>query len=271
MVNDAYLKRKVRWLPAISGSALLFLTFVMALLPTAVFRVHAQAENGIAEPVSGSEINGVVVVVGTAVHPDYLRYELAFRNLADPAADWVVFAEGSEPVNNGALAVWDTTVGREIGAPVFPDGRYQLRLRVVKTDYNYDEYFVTDLVIANAEPTPTPTPESADEAPAAPATLAATAVFSPAEPLPSLTPFPTSTPLPGPVDSLETAVPVGVAAGNEGGLFGQWQTIDTGRFGRAFWFGVGLAAFLFALLALYLLLRAIGRRLWQWFWTAKNQ
>ena len=46
---------------------------------------------------------------------------------------------------NGPLAIWDTTVGREINAPVWPDGRYRLRLRVVRTDYNYDEYFVTDL------------------------------------------------------------------------------------------------------------------------------
>ena len=206
-----------------------------------------------------------------ASHPDYLRYELAFRHVSNPAADWIVFAEGSEPVNNGSLAVWDTTVGRDIGAPVFPDGRYQLRLRVVKTDYNYDEYFVGDLVIANDEPTPTPTAEGTVEVLPAPATLAATAVFQSAEPLPSLTPFPTATPQPAPVETPAAQIVGTTDDESSGGLFGQLETVDTGRFGRAFWLGVGLAGFLFGLLALYLLVRAIGRRVWQTYWIRKRE
>ncbi|NHZ72684.1 MAG: hypothetical protein GWP17_06345 [Aquificales bacterium] len=248
---------------------MVLLTLVVLLLKTAVFPIQAQSESGIVEPAAGSEIAGVVVVVGSAAHPDYLRYELAFRHVSDPTAEWIVFAEGSEPVHNGSLAIWDTTVGRDIGAPVFPDGRYQLRLRVVKTDYNYDEYFVSDLVIANEAPTPTPTAEGSESLPV-PATLAATAVYQQAEPLPSLTPFPTSTPLPGPIETPGTAVVVGETDEGSGGLFGQLEALDTGRFGRAFWLGVGIVGFLFGLLALYLLLRAISRRLWQWYW-AKNK
>lgn len=270
MVNDAYLKRKRVWLPEKDWSALLLLTFAMWWLATAVSGIQAQANNGISDPAPGAVLAGTVVVRGTAVHPDYLRYELAFRNVSNPAADWIVFAEGSEPVNNGTLALWDTAVGRDIGSPVFPDGRYQLRLRVVRTDYNYDEYFVGDLVIANETPTATPTITGTVTAPPAPATLAATAVFAPAGPLPSLTPFPTTTPLPGPV---ETPAPITAAGENTdsgGGLFGQMAAIDAGLFSRAFWLGVGLAGFLFGLLALYLLLRAIARRLWRWFW-AKRQ
>ncbi len=250
--------------------ALVLLTFAVWSLKTAVFTVEAQTDNGITEPASGSEISGTVSVIGTASHADYLRYELAFRHVSDPTADWIVFAEGSEQVVNGSLAIWDTTVGRDIGAPVFPDGRYQLRLRVVKTDYNYDEYFVSDLLIVNDGPTPTPTSEGTVDALTAPATLAATAVFQPNDPLPSLTPFPTSTPLPGPI---ETPVAVDVIGDNEessGGLFGQLAAVNTGRFGRAFWLGVGLAGFLFGFLALYLLVRAIGRRLWQAVWTKKQ-
>ena len=271
MVNGAYLKRKRQGLPAIIKAALVMLTLAVLCLETAVSPIQAQSQNGITEPAAGSEIAGTVVVVGTAAHPDYLRYELAFRNVSNPAADWIVFAEGSEPVVVGPLAIWDTTVGRDIGAPVFPDGRYQLRLRVVKTDYNYDEYFVGDLVIANEEPTPTPTVEGGtNEAPAA-ATLAATAVFQPAQPLPSLTPFPTSTPLPGPVETVETAVTIDEAEVASGGLFGQLAGTDVGRFGRAFWLGVGIVGFLFGLLALYLLVRAIGRRLWQHYWARKQK
>ncbi|MBE2220894.1 MAG: hypothetical protein IAF02_05110 [Anaerolineae bacterium] len=271
MVNGAYLKRKRVGLPAIWRAALLLLTLTVLLMATAVSPIQAQSDNGIAEPAAGSDIAGTVLVVGTAAHPDYLRYELSFRHVSNPAADWIVFAEGSEPVVNGVLANWDTTVGRDIGSPVFPDGRYQLRLRVVKTDYNYDEYFVSDLVIANNEPTPTPTAEGTEDAPLpAPATLAATAVFQPAAPLPSLTPFPTSTSLPGPL-----VTPAAFVIGSEGetpggGLFGQLETIDAGRFGRAFWLGAGMVGFLFGLLALYLLVRAIGRRVWQWYWLKKT-
>ncbi|HUM70715.1 MAG TPA: hypothetical protein PLK31_17945, partial [Chloroflexota bacterium] len=99
-----------------------------------VGRVTAQA-NGITAPAAGETLSGVVTVMGTAVHPEYLRYELAFLNEANQSAGWIVFAEGSQPVTNGVLAIWDTTIGQNVGAPVFPDGRYQLRLRVVKTDY----------------------------------------------------------------------------------------------------------------------------------------
>jgi len=244
---------------------------LVLLLKTAVLPSQAQSENGITEPASGSEIAGVVVVVGTAAHPDYLRYELAFRHVSDPAADWIVFAEGSEAVVNGTLAVWDTTVGRDIGAPVFPDGRYQLRLRVVRTDYNYDEYFVSDLIVANSQPTATPTPENAETAPAVVVTLAVTAVYQQAQPLPSLTQFPTSTPLPGPLETPLGQIEVAETGETGGGLFAQVGAIDVNRFGRAFWLGVGLVAFLFALMALYLLVRALGRRLWQKYWAGKQR
>jgi len=272
MVNGAYLKRKRVGLPAIGQAALVFLTLVVLLMQTAVLSIQAQSDNGITEPTAGSEIAGIVLVVGTVAHPDYLRYELAFRNISNPAADWIVFAEGSEPVFNGSLAVWDTTVGRVIGAPVFPDGRYQLRLRVVKTDYNYDEYFVGDLIVANDEPTPTPTAADIDdETLPAPATLAVTAVFQSVETLPSLTPFPTSTPLPGPVETPAASTIRSEGETSSGGVFGQLEIVDVGRFGRAFWLGVGIVGFLFGLMALYLLLRAIGRRLWQWYWAKKQE
>lgn len=273
MVNCAYLKRKRRSLPEISQSALVLLTLTVLLWKTAVLPLKAQSESGITAPVAGSEVSGIVPVVGSADAPNYLRYEMAFRYVSNPAADWVVFAEGSEPVDNGTLAIWDTTVGREAGVPVFPDGRYQLRLRVVKADYNYDEYFVGDLVVANDTATATATPtvvEVENEAVPAPATLAATAVFQPVQALPSLTPFPTTTPLPGPRETPTVPLLGGQTEENSGGLFGQIEAVDSGRFSRAFWLGVGSVGFLFGLMALYLLLRSIGRRLWQWFWARNN-
>jgi hypothetical protein len=151
-------------------SAALFL-LVWLLLPA--LPVLQTQTAGISAPVSGSTLSGVVLVQGTAANANFLRYELAFLQESNSGAGWIVFADGSQPVVEGTLAVWDTTVGRNVGAPVFPDGRYQLRLRVVRNDFNYDEYFATGLTIANnvAAPVATVTPQP--PAPVPTVTLAA--------------------------------------------------------------------------------------------------
>lgn len=234
-----------------------------------------QTGSGISQPQAGDVISGTVIVEGTAVHPDYLRYELSFLYLDGANGEWIVFAEGDQPVVFGTLAVWDTTVGRSIGAPIFPDGRYQLRLRVVKTDYNYDEFFTTDLVIQNDGPTPTPT---ADETAVS---LTATAVFnvSPAvdsdstfqqaTPLPSLTPFPTPTPQATPIGNVAIVTPA--PEPSSGGLIGQVSNVRWERVGNAFVVGIVATAVLFGLGILYLLMRAIGRRVWRTYWHQQNK
>lgn len=235
-----------------------------------------QTGSGISTPQSGETISGVVEVVGTAVHPDYLRYELAFLYLDGGGSDWIVFAEGDQQVTNGTLAVWNTTVGRDIGAPVFPDGRYQLRLRVVKSDFNYDEYFVSDLIISNDGPTPTPTPDETavfltSQAPAVqpPTQPPSGDQFQQATPLPSLTPFPTPTPQATPVGNAPalTATPEPPS----GGLIEQVTTARWGRVGSAFMMGIIGTAVLFGLGVLYVLLRAIGRRLWRMYHHEQNR
>ncbi|MBK8901495.1 MAG: hypothetical protein IPM53_09955 [Anaerolineaceae bacterium] len=274
MVNGSYLKRKEDKLPLHARLFLLVLTFVLLVTPAGAGTVLAQTGSGITAPASGETLSGVVEVRGTAVHPDYLRYELAFANQAT-GSDWIVFAEGSEPVVDGVLAVWDTTVGRAVGAPVFPDGRYQLRLRVVKTDFNYDEYFVTDLIIQNEGPTPTPTPDetavglTATAVPPAQPTGSDDSSFQQPTPLPSLTPFPTPTPPPTVVGGTPAALPADDDE-VEGGLLGQLEAVETDRVGHAFWLGIRLAVGLFLAAGGYLLLRWVGRRLWHIYWTRRG-
>jgi hypothetical protein len=238
---------------------------LLLLLP---LQVQAQDQNGITQPAAGDILTGVVVIQGTAASTDFLRFELAFLQEAAGSNDWIVFAQGDQPVFNGTLAVWDTTVGRGSNR-IFPDGRYQLRLRVVRTDYNYLEYFVQNLTIANDTVTPSPTPTitpTAGTATAAPLSTiepGATAAGVPAV-LPSLTPFPTPSPRPtavgGPAgaDRLQDDQPAG-----ETGLLAQFQALDLSPLGQAFRFGVTLAVYIFGFLAAYLVLRAIGRRLWR--------
>lgn len=276
MVIGSYLKRK--WDKTPPNARLIWLALTFAALcglgqPTAVL---AQTSSGITEPASGETISGIIEVRGTAVHPNYLRFELAFLQQDVPGAEWIVFAEGAQQVTDGVLAVWDTTVGRAIGSPVFPDGRYQLRLRVVKTDFNYDEYFVTDLVIQNEGPTPTPTPD--ETAVALTATVAAIPAqptgssdssFQQPTPLPSLTPFPSPTPPPTVVGATATSLPAGGST-DEGGLIGQLEAVETTQVGNAFLLGMRLTAGLFLAAGLYLLLRWVARRLWHFYWTKKE-
>lgn len=227
-------------------------------------RLQGGPQSGISHPESGDTLSGIVVVEGTAVHQNFLRYELAFNN----GGDWIVFAEGDQPVVRGTLAVWDTTVGQPT-APVFPDGVYQLRLRVVRIDSNYDEYFVRNLQLLNAAtPTPSPTPTAAGTLTpvGAPTSTPAT---RPAL-LPSLTPFPTPSPVATAADLIvpgdSAGGPPAADAESGEGLFQRLSALDFGQLARAFWQGARLALLPFLALALYLLLRATLRRLWRTFW-----
>ncbi|MCB8919957.1 MAG: hypothetical protein H6662_00105 [Ardenticatenaceae bacterium] len=259
-------KRKRSKLPALAFS----LMGLLAIWRLTLLTAYAQESgSGIISPASGDTISGVVEVMGTAVHPNFLRYELAFRPELGSDTDWVVFAEGEQPVVNAPLAIWDTTVGRDINAPVWPDGRYQLRLRVVRTDYNYDEYYVTGLTISNeGTPTPTPTitPTVTLEGESA---VQSTATFYQLTPIPSLTPFPTPTALPTPQNEL--AGDGAVSDDTSRGLVGQLEQVDPSPLGHAFWQGAKWAVYLFIALLIYLLLRGIGRLIWRWLWQKTNR
>jgi hypothetical protein len=232
--------------------------------------IWAQAGNGVTSPAPGDTISGIVLVEGTAADPTFLRYELAFFYEGNPGAGWIVFAESDQPVVGGTLAVWDTTVGRNVGAPVFPDGVYQLRLRVVKADYNYNEYFASGIIVSNDDATPTPTPGGESTAPAATPTSPGgpTQTALPLDILPTLTPFPTPSRPATPVNELAAADLNNNDPGSsadEPGLIERVTSIDTTQFGRAFWQGTKISAYLFVALFAYLLLRSVWRRLWRLF------
>ncbi len=127
---------------------------------------------------------------------------------------------------------------------------------------------MTGIFVANGTVTPTVTVTGTVAAgtPVRPSgtVLAATLQSRPGD-LPTLTPFPTPSPQSTPEDV--TLGPGDTSGGADssggGGLIGQLSSIDVGRFGRAFLLGARLVAVAFAILAAYLLLRAIFRRLWR--------
>ena len=104
----------------------------------------------ILSPIPGSVIAGNVQVLGAAVHPLFLQYQLEYGpdpnlgNLWYPASGIV-----QTPVVSGILGIWNTTV--------IQDSVYQLRLRVTLRDGTSLTTVANNIRIQNQAPTPVPT------------------------------------------------------------------------------------------------------------------
>ena len=105
-------------------------------------------QSGIASPATGSRVSGSVPVLGTASGSPFARFELYFK--PEPSGDeaYVWFAGETFEVRNGQLGVWRT-------ADLAP-GIYTLRLRVVRPDGNYGEFFARNISVNQEVETPTP-------------------------------------------------------------------------------------------------------------------
>jgi hypothetical protein len=151
----------------------------------------AQATGLITSPRDRASVRGLVPIEGSATHPQFQKYEIHYGPEPNPGDQWTPI-QGSPftvPVVQGRLGLWDTTI--------IPDGVYSLRLRVVRLDGNYEEYFVRGIQVSNTVPTDTPTPEATPTAAAPTETPAPTATIVISVPTAeSPTPRPTNTPLP---------------------------------------------------------------------------
>lgn len=103
----------------------------------------------ITSPTEGQAISGLVTISGSADHPNFARWELAYGPDPNPNDAWQPFADGPQPVLNGTIGTWNTGV--------IADGGYMLRLRVIRTDSNYSEAFIRGLKVSNSAPIGTPT------------------------------------------------------------------------------------------------------------------
>lgn len=110
---------------------------------------------GLFAPLNGGVMRGKAPIVGTAngfARNPFARFELYLSQAG--YEDWQQLVVSEEQVWQNTLYLLDTTT--------YPDGLYDLRLRIVYADANYDEYEVHNVYIANytavREPTPTATP-----------------------------------------------------------------------------------------------------------------
>lgn len=220
---NTLLMRAARFLR--SPALIAVLALAATLLAGQLFAARAQAQSGITSPAPGSALSGDVTIQGTAVIEPFQKYELHYK--LEPSGDdaYIYFDGRTSPVVNGQLGVWR--------ASGLPPGTYSLRLRVVKADGNYAEYFspnlsvnqgaaspatpaesptVTPTVTATFTPAPSPTPNiGAVQQPQldAPATPAAVAADAAAVPVPT-----------GPLTDVAASAQTGVIVNPDGTVSG---------------------------------------------------
>jgi tetratricopeptide (TPR) repeat protein len=98
----------------------------------------ADTSVGISAPLSGSVVSNLVTISGLAQHPELRKWQLDL--LLNGDTEQATHLDVSRRPQWGELFTFDSTK--------YPNGQHQLRLRVVRQDTNYDEYFTT-IVIRN--------------------------------------------------------------------------------------------------------------------------
>jgi hypothetical protein len=131
----------------------LFLAVGLLLVFSVALTMGAEPQNGITSPSEGASVRGEVSIVGTATDAQFWKYELHYNPVPGNEALWTAIAGSpfTTAVVEGELGVWDTTA--------VDDRTYGLRLRVVRNDGNFDDFFVTAIQVVNAEPEVVPTEE----------------------------------------------------------------------------------------------------------------
>lgn len=159
----------------------------------------------ITEPASNAVVQGTVQIVGSASYPTFQFYVVDIGPEPNPGDQWsTIGVTHDTPVFNGVLETWDTTQ--------FPDGSYTIRLRVVRVDGNYSEFFARQVVVSNTQPVPTDTPE-VEETPTptvTPTSVPPTptiVIDQPVVDTPTPRPVPTSPPLEDPEEAASSLIP----------------------------------------------------------------
>ncbi len=100
----------------------------------------ASAGSGLVTPQADTTIRGVVEITGIAQHPTFRKWQLDLLLNGDENQTTFIAVGEQRLSEAGLLSAFDTTL--------YPDGNHRLRLRVVHSNLNYDEYF-TPITINN--------------------------------------------------------------------------------------------------------------------------
>ncbi len=141
---------------------LVFVLISLLILASAVLSITALAapvaqetRPVIVQPAQDSPVRGVVQIVGSAVDPQFQKYQLYFSPWPVPSDDsWAFVSEAFNQQPLGLLGTWDSRT--------VTDGTYALRVRVVKLDGNYLDSDPRRVLVANTRPVESPTPAATD-------------------------------------------------------------------------------------------------------------
>ena len=96
---------------------------VASVTPPARAAAQAPGYAEVTSPADGASLRGLISIQGSADHPGFVRYDLAFAYDPNPTGTWFPIGEPVDTrARQTALGLWDTT---DLSA-----GVYQLRLRV---------------------------------------------------------------------------------------------------------------------------------------------
>ncbi|MEZ4675587.1 MAG: L,D-transpeptidase [Caldilineaceae bacterium] len=124
-----------------------FMVFVLSLtvsLTAQAAPLTLLEENGLSVPVGGA-LQGTVAINGIAQHPTFRKWQIDLQLNGDPDQTTFVAVSETQQPTLGLLTTLDTTL--------YPNGNHRLRLRVVHSNLNYDEYF-TSITIDNPNAPP---------------------------------------------------------------------------------------------------------------------
>ncbi|MEB2365115.1 MAG: PKD domain-containing protein, partial [Chloroflexota bacterium] len=129
-------------------------TSIAIIPPTAISVIPTATPSTISivllSPIPGNVVTSNVQVLGSAIHPNFLQYQLEYGPDPNPGNLWYAIGGPRQfPVLNGVLGIWSTNT--------IPDGSYQLRLRVYLRDGSNPQTVVNNIRVQNAIPTPVPT------------------------------------------------------------------------------------------------------------------
>lgn len=217
----------------------LLLLGLLILGPWSVARAQDAGLAVLTAPLEGAILSGRVPITGSAAHPEFRRYELAFGYSPNPTDTWFSIQDpATTQIINDVLGHWDTAS--------LTDGLYTIRLRVYYSDRDFLETVVRNVRVQNAQPTATPA-----------LTETLVALSSPVAPLVTVTPTPpiialpaTSTPRPSPTANGPVALDNAVT-----------PPFNLTLIQDAFLAGVRFTGICFALLGAYLALKVLIRAL----------
>lgn len=103
---------------------------------------------GLYFPFDNIRVTGVVDFVGTTAVANLLRWELYWARSG--TEQWNFIFSDVKPIVDGYLARLDLGL--------LPEGSYDFRLKIVRQDYTYSDYYVRNVVAVPPTPTPIPQP-----------------------------------------------------------------------------------------------------------------